>query len=299
MSGIIIAILATVSYSLSYVFLRKAQTTSNLPDHGLFPVLGIGGFMLGLSLLIQIFRSPNQFEAVPNLNHLIMYCIIVGITGTLIGRRAFYAAIHDLGATRSVIIKTLQPVITMMIAVTILGETFNRTDMIGIVLLLTGVALLYLEPIILPPLRLKFIHHGLMLGFFAASLYGISDVIRKIVMHYPISPLFAAGIEMNAAFFVYLLVLAIRGRLRDYVNQYIHVFNRNLLMAGVLSASGRILFFTALITTPVFVASPILAIQPILVALFSVIFRVSEKIGLFVYISVIMVTISIIVIGSN
>ncbi len=299
MSGIMIAILAAIGYSLSYVFLRKAQTISILPDHGLFPVLGIGGFMLGFSSLIQLFRSPKPLEAVPNLNHLIMYCIMVGIIGTLVGRWALFAAIHDLGATRSVIIKTLQPVITMLIAITILGEKFNKTDIIGIVFLLTGVSLLYLEPALLPTLRSKFFRHGLILGLFAASLHGISNVIRKWVMHYPISPLFASAIEINAAFFAYLLVLAIRGRLRDYVNQYIHVFNRHILMAGVLSASGRLLFFTALITTPIFVASPILAIQPMLVALFSVIFGISERIGLFVYVSILMVTIGITVIGSN
>lgn len=270
MSGELTAFLSAICYSLSYVFLRKGQVERETPDNGLFLVLAVSSAVLVFASLIHMAMGPHR-APLPNFHApATLYFVAGGITSTFLGRLALYAAIDRLGATRGVVIKTLEPLVTLGIALFMLGEKMRGTDKVSILLLLSGLVLLSLEPYLFPKRLIRSVFvQGVLVGLGAAILQGIGHTIRKVGMSaVPLNPLYAAAIDVVAAFLVYTLVLAAIGRLPRFIRQ-LSTSSWYLYVAGILSATGVLLFFDAVSKIPVFTAAFIAGSQPLFVALLS------------------------------
>ncbi len=271
MPGEVTAIIAALFYSLSYIFLRKGQDESDFPDHGLLLVLTLSSLILGLSLLVYAVHVRLSISDVLGWGQSIQTWVIAGIIGTLFGRLTLYAAIDRLGPTRSLVVKTTENVITIAIGVFVLRERIHQPDMIGSLFLLLGVVFLFFERLQLGNRASAFFRSGMALGLTAALFQGIGHFFSQVGFVGSASPIVGAAVDMGSAFFTYLCLLAVTGRLRPYVSSYIRQWNLNLCASAFFSAAAILSFFSALSNASVSTVSAVLGTQPILIALFSAI----------------------------
>ncbi len=296
MSGVFAAILSVICYSFSYVFLHKGQVKSDIEDNGLLAVLVIGFVTLGVGAEFVIQSHGSKvFSGFATKDQLIGYgfAALSGIIGTLFGRLSVYAAIHRLGATRGIVVGSLETLVTLVLAVLILRETFHVTDVMGLLLLICGICLLILERLVVQDRST--VKQGVIFGLVGALLQGSGHFVRKLGTTPLIVPTIAAAIDLLAALLFYVILLALSGRLRKYLAQYIKALNPYIIAAGFCSAAGVLLFFVSVRTVPVWEVAMILGIEPIAVTIISkLLFRDLEKISLMTGIYTIVVTIGII-----
>ncbi|MCL6548646.1 MAG: DMT family transporter [Alicyclobacillus sp.] len=283
MSGTFAALMMVFCYALSYVFLHKGHVESEAEDNGLFPVLCIGALVLGAgAVCLGVVRNPGVLRSGPDAGALLAtwvhtgawhpyaYAALSGVLGTLFGRMAVYAAIRRLGATRGIVLESGEILVTLALAMAILRESLRPSDVGGVVLLAAGIGCLVLERKMLKERSL--LDTGVYLGAIGAVLQGMGHFVRKLGMTPSAVPVFAAAIDVWAALLVYVLLLLWSGRLREHVRRYAHRPNPFLVAAGVVSAAGVLLFFSALQRIPVSIVAVMLGFEPLLVAIFSKLF---------------------------
>lgn len=272
MPGEVTAILAALCYSLSYVLLRKGQVTSAPRDNGLLPVLGISFITLALAITLQFTLDPTEFHNISS--RAILYCIASGLIGTMMGRLALFTAIARVGATRGIVVKTLAPAFTLILATILLDEEIQSIDMVGMVVVFAGIALLLAEQHmrVLRGRMFAFFQQGMVVAVVAAVFQAIGHIFRKLGMDFELDPLRAATIDITTALIAYVSYLQGRRQLSVLVRAYVKDRNPYMITAGVTSAAAVLLFFTALSTVPVSHVSVILATEPLFVALFSTLF---------------------------
>ncbi|MCL6444347.1 MAG: DMT family transporter [Alicyclobacillus sp.] len=275
MSGEFAALLSAVCYALSYMFVRKAQTalkTDEL-DNGLFIVLFVSGTVLSASLIVKFLIRPFPLVSGEDWELSIGCCVLAGIIGTLLGRLALFAAIVRIGATRGLIVNAMAPIVTLVIAVTMLGEKFHLLDIWGMVLLFLGMLLLSLEKIWFPTRSIgKLFSQGVVVAVLATLFQGIGFTFRKVGIDTSMTALFAAVLDTVSALSLYVILLVMFGRHKNVIRISKGHVNLYIVAAGFLSAAAVMLFFVASDLIPVSQVSMITAIQPIIVALLSFIF---------------------------
>jgi uncharacterized membrane protein len=303
--GEITALLSAMFYSTSYLFLRKGQAESDPPDYGLLPILLISGAILTASVIVHNTALMNDplYWHVYMWKQIALYGALSGILGTLFGRMALYAVIAKIGATRGIVIKTFEPVITFVIAVAVLDQAVHSLDLYGLICLFLAMVILTSERLFFPyrSIARRLFEQGIVWGAVATVLQGLGHVFRQLSMDtLHVNPLIAAAVEVDAALVAYLFLLAVSGKLISYGRYYVRVQSPYLLTAGFLSAAGVLLFFYAVSSAPVMVVSAITAMQPLLVTLLSVLFlRNLEKITVITIISVILAAIGVILVSAR
>jgi drug/metabolite transporter (DMT)-like permease len=275
LSGEVTALLSAILYALSYLLLRKGQAETKMDefDNGLFLILLVSGSALSLALIAGIWMHPTPLVSGKDWLFSVSCCIMAGLVGTLCGRLALFAAIAKIGATRGVIVNAMAPIVTLVIAITTLGERFQLFDIWGMALLLFGMFLLMLERSLFPTRFLEHLYkRGLVVAILATLFQGIGYTFRKVGIDTSMTPLFAATLDTVAAFAVYVLFLAAFGRLKTVVSLSLRNLNLNIAAAGILSGAAVLLFFAATDAIPVSQVSMITGSQPVIVALLSSIF---------------------------
>ena len=64
-----------------------------------------------------------------------------GIVGPVLGRLSFFASVHHIGASRGEVVKSSTPLLATLLAVLLLGERLTSPHLVGIVLIVAGIAL--------------------------------------------------------------------------------------------------------------------------------------------------------------
>lgn len=294
MSGSLTAILSVVFYSFSYVLLHKGQVESDIEDNGLLAVLAIGFVSLGIGAEFLSHGSKVLFHL--NTRDQIVgygYAALSGVIGTLFGRLTVYAAIKRLGATRGIVVGSAESLVTLILAVLILRESFHVNDAIGLIMLILGISLLILERMVVQDRSI--VQQGVILGLVGALLQGSGHFVRKLGSTSAVVPIIAAALDLAVALGFYIILLAGLGRLRRYFEQYLKSFNGYLVAAGLCSAAGVLLFFVSVQSVPVWKVAMVIGIQPMLVTVISkLLFRDLEKITVMTGIYTLMVTIGIV-----
>ncbi len=299
MPGEVIALLCALCYSLTYIFLHKAQSDAETIDDGLLPVLGVSSVTLtaALGLHYASASSANELHRLSSMGFApVLYCATSALFATFLGRFCLYAAIGQLGATRGVVIKSLAPAITVLVAVLWLGEIPHKRDWIGFGLLAGSILLLTLERIrtedesIIRGVTTR----GLALAFAAAGLQGTGHIMRKLAVTSTLPPVLGATLEVVFALLYYIVYLIWSGKFRQYASFYLKSRSLYLLAAGVMSSAAVQLFFTASQTAPVSTVAVLVGLQPVLVVLISsVFFRGLERITWMTYVYVLCMVIGV------
>lgn len=167
-----------------------------------------GAIAIGLILLTLLVRG----ELIPEIatNNLFLL-LLSGVVGIGLGDTAFFAALTCLGVRRALLMETLAPPITAIIALIFLQESLSAGAWIGIMLTILGVAWVVTERVndlANYPLRLK---AGIIYGAIAAFALAIGSVLsRAALVDTSISPLWAALLRLVAGVTSLLLWIPLR-----------------------------------------------------------------------------------------
>lgn len=178
-----------------------------------------------------------------------------------------YTGIAKVGASRGTALRCTHPLFSALLALTLLGETATGHVLTGIILVVTGIALISWRDDAGVSTN-RWWHGGYSLGgaITAAAVHNIARFSLKSA-GYPI--LFSAivGVVSLVVFIIYL-AFADAPNKPSWDKRAMKPF----LTAAVLENVGFLLFNTALSVGPVVLVTPMVATQPMWVLVFTVLF---------------------------
>jgi drug/metabolite transporter (DMT)-like permease len=209
---------------------------------------------------------------------------IAGITGTMIGRALTYTSIERIGASRTEPIKSSQPLHATAIAVVVLGETVTPPHLLGVVLVVVGVAVVSWELArSSAESRVDANLAALAIPFTAALFYGVEPIFAKVGFAEGTPVVVGLAIKTVAALVGYLVYAFARGSVPNPL-QFEPSLRRWYVVAGLLNTAFLVLYYMALEVAPVSIVVPIVTTSPVLVVVFSWAFlprleRISWRLG--------------------
>lgn len=199
--------------------------------------------------------------------------VAAGLTGTLLGRLCYFSGISLLGSSRTEPIKATQPLHGSVIAVVVLGETVTPLQLLGILLIVLGVAAISWETSRDPPGTLSSdgALKGVLLGLGAAFFFGIEPIWAKIGLADGTPILVGLVFRMVVAAAAFLGYLRARNQLPSTDSlRWANV--RWYVAAGIANTLFLIAYYASLQTAPVTVVLPIVQTSPLLVVVLSGLF---------------------------
>jgi len=295
--GAAFAVLAALSLSVQALLIRRG-TLSGRSFDALAGVLAVNvAILVPLALLTA--SGPAFGLTVTS----VLAFVGAGIVGTLLGRIFYFAGIKSLGASRAEPIKASQPLCAVLVAVVALGEVVTVGRMVGIVLVIAGVALVTWSTQTdaqAPDASLG----ALALPVAAAFFLGLEPTFAKTGFAEGTDPIVGLAVKsVVAELFVgsYLVwdrretLHAGLGRLGDWspgreravtrigslpavVSRWFRGGNvRWFVTAGCANTLFLLAYYEALRQAPVGLVTPILQISPILVAILSLAFLADHE----------------------
>jgi drug/metabolite transporter (DMT)-like permease len=178
--------------------------------------------------------------------------VLGGVVGTGIGRLLNYSGVKALGASVNSAGVATDPVFAAGIAVIALGEGVTVVQVLGVCLVVTGLAITVLSG---GGNNRGWPKRALIIPLGAALAYGSGAVIRRYgLLNTSIPPIQAAAINETAALVAlggYALFQLDRDTLTDATfNSYTY-----LIAAGIINTVGLVSFFIAIDNGPVVIGS--------------------------------------------
>jgi drug/metabolite transporter (DMT)-like permease len=201
---------------------------------------------------------------------------VAGLLVPGVSQILFIKAIRDAGPSRAVILIGTAPLISVLIALTLLGEPFQPGLIAGTVLVVAGGAALTRERT--RPEHFRTV--GLVLALACAALFAVRDnVVRWAARDAHPPPLLAATVSLLAAAVVlvaYVLVLD-----RERVGPRLRAAAPAFAVAGIALGTAYCALLEALDRGRVSVVAPLNATQSLWAVAFAAVFvgRASEAIG--------------------
>ncbi|HDZ46301.1 hypothetical protein LCGC14_0085960 [marine sediment metagenome] len=194
------------------------------------------------------------------------YFILAGLFAPLLGRTFQFMGMARLGANITTPITLTHPLVTMMIAVSILREPISGTVFLGAGLVLSGSTILGMQrqkPTSGQPVPLRPPKVWLLFPIAASLCYGISVVFRKLGIDEGMEAVTAAALTATASWLL-ISVFGIGSR-RLLEIRCSKIEFGYLVAAGVFSSLGPVFLFTALRHGELIVVAPLAATTPLFV----------------------------------
>lgn len=138
--GVILALFSAASFAFMNVSVRKGVRPGD-EDNGVLTSVIVN--VLIFSTLILFVTATSGIGAWSWTG--IVVFAAAGLTSTFIGRTLLFGGIRRIGAARAAAIKNATPLVTLAIALTVLGEQLVALTGLGIVLVMSGVFLIVRE----------------------------------------------------------------------------------------------------------------------------------------------------------
>ncbi|MDF5725018.1 MAG: DMT family transporter [Rhizonema sp. PD37] len=195
--------------------------------------------------------------------------ILSGIVGIGLGDTAFLAAINCLGARRALLIETLAPALTAILALVFLQERLNIAAWSGIMLSIFGVAWVAVERTSNTSGTVIDLWQGLNFSLLSAIATATGSVLaRAAFLHGNVSPLWAALLRLCGGVLIIVVWISFPNRRRSFQLE-------TLRSRRVIAAAFFAIFFgtylgiwlqqTAIKFTTVGIASTLLQTSPLFV----------------------------------
>jgi drug/metabolite transporter (DMT)-like permease len=197
-AGEIAALVAAILWCVSSVVYGRVGAT--IPPLHLNLIKGIVAIAF---LLVTIAVTGDFFPVLPP----IPFCLLLlsGVVGIGLGDTAFLAAINSMGARRVLLMQTLAPPITAVLALIFLQERLNISAWCGVLLTIFGVAWVISERTVEMNGGLAPKWRGIGFALLAAVANASGAVLsRAALAGTNINPLWAALIRLGAAIFLLL-----------------------------------------------------------------------------------------------
>lgn len=258
MSAPFIALVTAVFYATALVSARRGLRYSTPAT-----VTCVSASVHTVTLWSAIFLTGGIPEVSPVAVSLF---VLVGITQ--LGVRLFaYTGVHRIGASRSSTLQSISPLISAIIAISLLHETAGAAVLSGTLLVVIGIVLISWRP---EEEISSFRWWHLLFPLAAASLTGVNHPIRRYALTLSNQPLFFAALMGSVSLGGLLGYLVFFSGFRRLI------WNRKALLpffvAGVSETLSILLIITALSVGPVVVVAPIASTYPVWALLGTVIF---------------------------
>ncbi|HEX5451787.1 MAG TPA: DMT family transporter [Candidatus Limnocylindrales bacterium] len=309
MTGVAIALLGAFGFAMMNVTVRRAGRLGDIDD-GVFTTVVVNIAVFGSLIVLRLLLAgslPVDFAGTAAF-------VVAGLCSTFLGRMTLFGGIRRIGAARASAIKNATPLVTVAIAVALLGERPDPGGILGMAVLLSGIFLLVRETLvgalpilddpveagiedearlqaIAPPARFDpepqgrdlaaVIRRGIILACLSTLFFGTGHAMRKVGMDILPDAILGAAIGSATAIIALSLShLSRRGLGRTLRATFLRP-RRLFWLAGLMSCLGQICFFVALEFAPVSFVSVVAASETVLtVLLAALVMRRAEAITL-------------------
>jgi uncharacterized membrane protein len=249
---------AALCFSIAHILIRRGLAQSNAMT-GSFISLSMSALVLWA--LVPFFASVSALRA-PAL----LIFIAAGILAPGIGRTLSYVGIEKIGVARSVPIANSSPIFASIFAVIFLAEAWVLQNILGTLLVISGVVILSVAK----PAQGEWRKLDIVFPLIGAMAFGGSAILRKAGLEFVDSPVLAAAVTAGAAAVFSFTLLQIRGG-----KQAFKLTRRSaawLFAAGLINTAAMLSVFYALSHGKVVIVEPLVSSNPVLTLLFTAIF---------------------------
>jgi drug/metabolite transporter (DMT)-like permease len=267
--GLILALLASVSFAGSVVFVRKAtaQTGESFTPTAVSVFVGIPFFTVALFITGDWGKLLSiSWQALISLG-------AAGIIHFIVGRLLGYSAYRLIGANKATPFVMTNPFYTVIFGVIFLNEILTVYLILGVICIFTGVALISTErksvleeePRTFPRTEVK----GILPALGAALCWGSTPILIKPAVAEIGSPFAAAFVSYSVASVVMAFFFC-RGQYRQQMSQ-IPVFSAliSMVLGALCSSTGQLFFYTSLSYSPASLVNPLISTHILFIFLFS------------------------------
>lgn len=193
--------------------------------------------------------------------------VLAGVFAPALGRLANYVGIQRIGVNLASSISNTNPMISVVLAVVLLGERLPPIGYGGVLLTVSGA-------VVLATVRgtetVRIRRRDLLFPVVGALTYGSVQILRKLGTRLVAEPVIGAAVNLTTSFVLVVLGLVVTGHLRSLTapRHDLFVFGA----AGVVSSLGLASLYTALGLGQVAVVTPVLNASPLFVLLFTGLF---------------------------
>jgi drug/metabolite transporter (DMT)-like permease len=143
----------------------------------------------------------------------VFWLVLSGAIGIGLGDTAYFKAINGLGARRALLLESLAPPLTALIALIFLGERLNAIAWIGILLTLLGVAWVISERVPVTDAASPHLGQGIVWGLLAAMGQASGAVMsRGALANTMVDPLWSGLLRIAAGVVVLICLVSWRGQ---------------------------------------------------------------------------------------
>jgi len=173
-------------------------------------LLNLAKGLIAIALLLVTLLVQNQlFPAVAWSD--MSWLLLSGAVGVGFGDTAYFQALQDIGPRRTLVLESLSPPLTALLALVFLQEWLPPLAWLGIVLTITGVVWVVLERLTEQQKQHTFWRRGVICGLLAALGQASGAVLsRSALAGSDINPLWSTLVRLVAGCLVLLVWLAIR-----------------------------------------------------------------------------------------
>lgn len=172
------------------------------------PPLELNLFKGLIAIAFLVFTLLLQGQLLPEINPTALTLLLLsGVLGIGLGDTAYFAAINCLGARRTLILETLAPPLTAVLALVFLQEQLTAVAWCGILLTILGVVWVVTERVPNSTPESKYLTlRGISWGLLAAVAQATGAVLsRTALIQSSISPLWSTLVRLGAGVLVLLL----------------------------------------------------------------------------------------------
>ena len=249
---------AALCFSIAHIMIRRGLVDSNAMT-GAFISLSMSAGILWVLLLFMI---PLTALWTPG----VLYFVAAGIFAPGIGRTLSYIGIERIGVARSVPIVNSSPIFASIFAVLFLGEVWAGQNIIGTILVISGVVILSMVKPAQRPWRKRDVIYPIV----GAVAFGISSTLRKAGLDVVTIPVLAAAVTAGtAALLSFVLLQCQRGQQAFKLPRKSAAW---LFPAGLFNTAAMLSVFYALSHGKVVIVEPLVNSNPVLTLLLAAIF---------------------------
>lgn len=303
--GIIFSILALVCFSTASVCISRGHDKITDSQGAFISIL----MTFGIALII--WTALGLRNGWPSISYsAVSWFALAGVLTIFVGRVLLYSSIQKLGAIRASAVKRLNPLFSVILGVTVLGEALSGSMILGMVLIFVSFALLIVQSLKSSEsmeqedgsLKVDnnyriIINLGYIYGPISALAYATGYLARKQGLIILPDAAFGAMLGALVGGSVYVVAAVFLDLYRTDLRNAFTVFNPWLFTAGVLSSLGQISYFVALKYSPISQIALITSFEVFLtIFITTVIFGNSEQLNSGVMVAALLATAGTIVI---
>jgi uncharacterized membrane protein len=262
--GIVFALLSMLCFA-GNIFITRAAMSRMGANTG-FPVV----LAVNVAFAALVFGVERLFSVTPFIFHwkAAGWFALSGVVGIYMGRRMLFEAVHILGPARASVLHTASPVVTLIAAWFLVGESLGLYEILLMGLVMAGLLAAQLQRTSSAPARAggrAAFRHAMLLSLLTVVGFGLGNAIRGMAIREWNEAALGAVLASSAALLCQLAtgsaVSAILAGLRKGENTAIGLY----IASGVATVSGTMFGAMAMHRVEIAIATVVTYTTPLVV----------------------------------